>query len=312
MIRERPEDSAAAFSTYGEMQQHIRQNHPPVCDICGLLCSSQRELKTHVEIRHGTLEVDRRKTHLCPESGCGRAFTKKGNLNVHIQSVHRSRKFVCGEISLQSLNRIAGWDGRDACGKGLSTKGSLENHIRTSHMGMGRRNRKASEKKRHVLAEQRGDESYNLLKLTGMGYEESTGRHIACLIPDCSFRFGRMHDLQCHLVSKHDATNAAAIKLINGSQGNDLEAFPSELLLDAELAEDWQPMHPQRSGSIEEQDSDAEDTMQNARRSYDSDEVRDDEWLYDQTEIQRLLYSNNVNVSGLGRDSMAQIDPVLV
>ncbi|KAL9014276.1 MAG: hypothetical protein Q9173_001059 [Seirophora scorigena] len=198
------EKHAAGFSTYAVLQDHIKRDHPPQCGICGLVCSSQRELKNHVEVRHDNPTVDERKSHLCPEPDCGRGFTKKGNLNVHIQSAHKAKKYICGLVGLEALNRIEGWDGLNACAKALSTKGSLENHIRTVHMGVGKRRVKSRKTMTSDSARQQGDFDLNLMMLTGVGYEQHSGRLIACTVPECDYRFSRSYDLQIHLISRHN------------------------------------------------------------------------------------------------------------
>ncbi|KAL9601145.1 MAG: hypothetical protein Q9219_002744 [cf. Caloplaca sp. 3 TL-2023] len=204
----------AGFSTYAQLQEHIKINHPPQCDQCGYICRSQRDLKNHVEIHHGQATLEERKTYPCPEHGCSRAFTKQGNLNAHIQSAHKAKRYICGKVELQSLNRVDGWDGLNACGRALSTKGSLESHIRTAHMGMGRRRSRKSKTHTSESSQDQQSHQMNLMKLTGVGYEQYSGRHVTCLIPHCDFRFGRKFDLQVHLVSRHNYSEREAEEII--------------------------------------------------------------------------------------------------
>ncbi|KAL8943606.1 MAG: hypothetical protein Q9216_000971 [Gyalolechia sp. 2 TL-2023] len=207
-------EGTTGFSTYAELQEHIKVIHPPQCEICGLSCKSQRDLKHHVEIRHGVSSMDERRIHICEEPDCGRAFTKRGNLKAHTQSAHKAKKYVCGEVEIETLNNVNGWDGLNACGRGLSTKGSLESHIRTAHMGMGRRRSKTRKKQISDPAQEQNVNDLNLLKLTGVGYEEYSGRHVVCLIRECEFRFGRSYDLQVHLVSRHGLSECEAKSLV--------------------------------------------------------------------------------------------------
>lgn len=255
------EKDAAGFSTYAELQDHIKRDHPPQCGICGLVCSSQRELKNHVEVRHDNPDVDERKSHLCPEPDCGRAFTKKGNLNVHIQSAHKAKKYICGLVELETLNRIEGWDGLNACAKALSTKGSLENHIRTAHMGMGKRRVKSRKTMTCGSARQQGDFDVNLMMLTGVGYEQHSGRLIACTVPKCDYRFSRSYDLQIHLMSRHGIPEQEAKGLGYGPDRNS---------------------DPQIWGHD------------------DLDEIgsHDDDWFRDQLEIRRLIDGDDAGVQG--------------
>ncbi|KAL8812325.1 MAG: hypothetical protein Q9200_001131 [Gallowayella weberi] len=190
---------------------------------------SQRELKSHVEVRHGTLSVDDRKTYLCPEPGCDRAFTKKGNLNVHIESTHKSKKYVCGAVSLESLNNVEGWDGLNACGRALTTKGSLQTHIRTVHMGIERRRRRKPKTAEDDPLDDYDGHASNLMKLTGAGYDDDIRRHLHCLMPDCNFRFSRGYDLRNHLINRHGLEdNEADTLLTEGTEGNRGSAITGE------------------------------------------------------------------------------------
>lgn len=48
------EIKGAAFSTYTDLQAHIRINHPHTCPECGQLCASQHGLKKHIEAKHSS------------------------------------------------------------------------------------------------------------------------------------------------------------------------------------------------------------------------------------------------------------------
>ena len=191
------------FSTHAELTAHIRKEHPPTCDVCGLKCASQSALKNHLEVIHGGLSIDDRKTHVCPKAGCGRGFTKKGNLNTHIRIDHDGKRFVCGEIDDKTLNKVGNWDGLDACGEACKSKANLEKHIRSKHLGT-MPSGKASRKTVNTSVESTrkvGDSV--LLRLTGAGYEEVSSRRIPCLVYECDHRFRRQYDLEVHLQSKH-------------------------------------------------------------------------------------------------------------
>lgn len=212
----RPETPCCGFSTYAALQEHIKIEHPPTCAQCELKCCSQRELKNHIDIRHGENNIDVRKTHLCLEANCVRAFTKKGNLNVHVQSVHRAKKFVCGAVDLKSLNNIGGWDGHNACGQSLSTKGNLEEHIRKKHRFVNHDNQNQGPKKR-----KRQQKMVSAItRLTGVGYEGESGRTIVCLFPECQFRFFKHHDLELHLRSRHGLTEQDVRALFQRDEGS--------------------------------------------------------------------------------------------
>ena len=199
------DEEKEGFSTYAQLQEHIVNAHPPTCIECGLRCKSQRELKGHIEVVHSCLGVDERRTHVCCISDCGRAFTKKGNLKMHIQSAHEKRRYVCGVVDVKLLNNISDWNGHNACGQALSTKANLEEHIRTAHLGFDHSRKHKNKAASNVITEARSSEKKvsTLVQLTGCGYENESGRNVVCLIPSCSFRFMRDYDLQIHFQSYH-------------------------------------------------------------------------------------------------------------
>ncbi|KAL8672939.1 MAG: hypothetical protein Q9168_002614 [Polycauliona sp. 1 TL-2023] len=287
--------------------------HPPECSLCGLVCSSHRELKSHVEVRHGTSNLGDRKTFICPEPGCDRAFTKKGNLNVHIQGTHKSKKYICGEVALESLNNVEGWDGHDTCGRALSTKGSLQNHIRTVHLGIGGRRSRSTEKSKNDAAEKDGSASSSLMKLTGAGYDEITGRHILCLMPDCDFRFNRGYDLRIHLTSHHGTLKDEAENLLAGSGGtmramSDDDGFQPAVPMQDMDAEDWSPMDIQGCEDMDDGALVEDPRFWIGDELYDYEKRSDDEWFKDERQMRSLIEDDESGVQGL--DAMT-IDPNL-
>lgn len=195
----------ATFPTYALLQAHIRAAHPPRCPACPITCATSRELRRHLEVVHGNVSLDDRKLFPCTVPGCDRSFTKKGNLTVHIRTVHDGEKrFACGETDLSTSKKVAGWNG-DGCGKRYGSKLALEEHIRTAHLGC--MNAKAERRQRLGLGGGR-DRSKPagpsaLSALTGEGYAEETGRHITCFIDTCAHRFYRDYDLWVHMSSRH-------------------------------------------------------------------------------------------------------------
>ncbi|KAK2821794.1 hypothetical protein FQN49_007666 [Arthroderma sp. PD_2] len=198
-----------SFATYALLQSHMRSVHPPTCPSCAHTCSSAKDLRRHMEISHGTVSVDDRRTHPCQHPGCGRSFTKKGNLNVHVKTVHEGEKrFACGETDLSTSKKVDGWDGRDACGKRYGSKLALEEHVRTAHLGF--RNARAERKAKTGGLTAPSSKSAstagpsNVALLTGQGYaEESVNRQIPCLLAECEHRFRRDYDLWLHMGAKH-------------------------------------------------------------------------------------------------------------
>ena len=192
----------AAFSTYTALQAHNKTVHPPRCDECGYQCGTAKELSRHIEIQHGSQELSERQTHLCLESGCGRGFTKKGNLIVHMRTVHIGEKrFICGKIESIKLNKVNGWSGENACGKDFTSKGNLEEHVRTVHMGL-KVPRKGKENVENAQKSPKKGKASVMARLTGVGYEEASG-YIACLVEECDYRFMREYDHDIHLQSTH-------------------------------------------------------------------------------------------------------------
>ncbi|KAJ6144214.1 hypothetical protein N7470_008109 [Penicillium chermesinum] len=173
---------SATFPTYALLQNHIKTVHPPQCPQCPIVCSTSQELRRHLEVAHGEVGVDCRKLFPCTYDGCDRKFTKKGNLTVHIRTVHEGEKrFSCGETDLSASKKVAGWDGV-GCGKRYSSKLALEEHIRTAHLGLP--NSKAERRERLGLAKKPRESASamsTLAALTGHGYVEETGRHILVL-----------------------------------------------------------------------------------------------------------------------------------
>ncbi|EED16859.1 C2H2 transcription factor (TFIIIA), putative [Talaromyces stipitatus ATCC 10500] len=196
-----------SFASYAELQAHIKSVHPPECPHCSLRCQSSRELRRHLEISHGDVSLEERRQFPCTVPGCGRSFTKKGNLAVHVRTVHEGEKrFVCGETDLSTSKKVEGWTGTDACGKRYSSKIALEEHVRTTHLGL--QNSKAERRERLGLNKEPSKRKTNhdvstMTLLTGEGYADQSGRHIACLVSDCQYRFYREFDLFVHMRSKH-------------------------------------------------------------------------------------------------------------
>ncbi|MCJ1450535.1 Strongly-conserved Zn-finger binding protein (TFIIIA) [Mycoblastus sanguinarius] len=201
----RQSEEETAFRTYAELQAHLASEHPPRCADCGLKFKSQRELKNHVEVLHGGLDLDERRTHICREPGCGRGFTKKGNLNAHVQASHAGKRFVCGDFDLKTLDNIGGWDGSDPCGEASTTKANFERHIRTLHSGLNSSRELKTRNKTGPSSEAPVPQTQGsiMIRLTGSGYDTESGRSIPCLITGCNHRFLREYDLEIHLQSRH-------------------------------------------------------------------------------------------------------------
>ena len=195
------ESRVVTFPTHAALQAHFASEHPPTCTDCGLQCTSQSALKSHIEVIHGGFDIDERRIHICQEPSCGRGFTKKGNLNAHFQICHTGKRFICGEVDPKNLNRVGDWDGSNACGEALKSKANLEKHIRGVHLGLEPSGK--AKKKGLRSPPKRLNQVSTLTKLTGSGYETDSGRDICCLLQGCSHRFVREYDLEIHLQSQH-------------------------------------------------------------------------------------------------------------
>jgi hypothetical protein len=117
--------------------------------------------------------------------------------------VHEGEKrFGCGETDLSASKKVTGWDGI-GCGKRYGSKLALEEHIRTAHLGF--QNAKAERRERLGLSKKAciNNQISTLAALTGQGYVEESGRHIACIYESCEHRFHRDYDLWVHMTAKH-------------------------------------------------------------------------------------------------------------
>ncbi len=130
--------------------------------------------------------MDECRTHICPKPGCGRGFTKKNNLTVYIQTVRGEKRFVCGAVDPRKLNKIGHWDGAGACGTLFTSKSNFEDHIRIAHLGLQRTQKRKCTTEEDDIADNRPPPKKahisSLLRLTGSGYENKSGRYI----PACS------------------------------------------------------------------------------------------------------------------------------
>lgn len=315
-------EDGVAFSTYSELLDHMGTDHPPKCTECGLKCSTQRELKIHVEIQHGTVDLDERRTHICPEPDCGAGFTKKNNLNVHIRTVHGNTRFVCGDIDPATLKNVGEWDGSGACGIATTTKANLEHHIRTVHLGLPWNSKGKLQWKRRRA--QRKEVSATAW-LTGYGYGEESGQHIACLVQDCDHCFLEENDHESHLKFHHALADVEVQALRTRAEDGDAlfaraafqdsTAFATTEDLEAERAFDMYP-----GGDLDMDD--AEDSLERAAFRGDPfwfggppdvmTEDGDDEWLGEM----RQLINDDYDMNDFGEDDggydRTMLDPALL
>ncbi|MCJ1394935.1 Strongly-conserved Zn-finger binding protein (TFIIIA) [Xylographa bjoerkii] len=312
------------FMTYNAFMAHNKEVHPPICSYCGLQCATNHSLTTHLEVQHGTHKLSERKTHFCFEPGCGRGFTKRGNLLVHIRTVHANeRAFICGTTELSSLNKVEGWQGTDACGRGFTTKANLEEHIRTAHLGLDH-SRKGKVSSNQVSKPKKKQKASTVGRLSGTAYDEETHRNIPCFRANCDFRFGREYDLEIHMQSKHGLADFE-IQLLRAERdgygpttsGYTLGSERNNADVEAERALDGQfGMASLDEGSDEERESDLAETLEDAAaqggrfwlRGPIDETTMEDDWEAEEQDMRQLIGDED----DMDEDDEMTIDPALL
>jgi len=178
------------FTTKPELTKHIKATHIK-CIFCDFPFTSQQSLQQHIEAQHNGKSLDERRTRPCTVPGCGKSFTKKYNLDVHIRTVHKGERFTCGTSDLTNSTAVRDWDGSDACGADFVSKQNLEDHIRTRHLGLSslvnaKRTTKTklkgkSRKSAQAESESESEEDNAIDFLTGAMYDQDDARNIPCV-----------------------------------------------------------------------------------------------------------------------------------
>lgn len=209
-----PHRELVTFSTWLELQKHVRECHPPQCPRpeCAQSFASRENLRKHMRIherndraRKGQVvddhagaddaayssddgsmapDPDEAASWRCTWNGCNRVLSSPYALKVHVARVHRREKpFVC-----------------DACGQRYGYKHLLRQHMRRTHeqeltaepdtslpyLGP----LLATEKRRRAVRERILPCPWD--QLAGDGAEAA-----------CSARFSRLYDLRRHMESVH-------------------------------------------------------------------------------------------------------------
>lgn len=195
-------DHHLAFPSYNDLRAHHRTVHPPICSICAKICDSNRALTAHIDIEHTSLSS--RQKFQCGYPGCLRSFSRQGNLNVHVQSVHvKAKNFICGLFNLVGNEKCPGFEQeRQGCGLACMTKATLENHVRTQHLDLpSLRRRKASQQ---VPDQQyKLNESRQKMTLREQRVEHADVPKLACWVSDCTASFALEYDLAEHVELVH-------------------------------------------------------------------------------------------------------------
>ena len=211
-----PDDgpNLVAFSTYSALNEHTASQHPPTCTECGLRCVTQTTLKAHMEVCHSGLSLGERKRFKCSEANCNAAFTKRGNLNLHVRTIHAERRFVCDIAAAKLAKGLEAWNGKDACGIALPAKSQMVEHIRTRHLGLSPgplpRNRKARKSNRTATA---------IDVLVGDGEQDLPRSELGCPVEDCDWFFPDDYDLEQHLIATHNLSEEEVQSLPRDNDG---------------------------------------------------------------------------------------------
>ena len=261
------------------LQAHLKQEHQS-CMFCDFKASGQWDMERHVEMHHSGKTLQDRKTELCPHDGCGKKFTKKSNLNVHIRTAHEGFRFVCGELELASP-LFEGWANARGCGDKFSTKAKLEDHVRFIHLGH----------ERPRLSKPDTARDANLVDEIS-GVSNHAKHTISCL--GCDAMFTRYADLDAHISTAHGAGFEAPQFLQQHDQGP-----ASHLDQDSELPA-WADEWLQQQEDEEEVAEEDEEEIFAGHMDYGPPQ---DDWLEDEANI--LLLARET------QEGDALIDPLL-
>ncbi|EFX00727.1 c2h2 transcription factor [Grosmannia clavigera kw1407] len=223
----------AGFATKVLLEAHMRQDHVS-CLFCDVRCAGPAALHRHIDMYHSGKSLADRKTTVCPHDRCGKTFTRRANLNVHVRAVHEGLRFVCGDVdALNSLTgedeqpgpedpQLALWDARaNGCGRGFVSKRKLEEHVRYVHLRHERPPPMVVTTPGNLLASDAGQPAPVALLDDLAGIR----RTLACPLAGCAARFVRHHDLHVHQQQKHADTGLdidGDPLLMLSSAGNDL------------------------------------------------------------------------------------------
>lgn len=218
------EDCSENFSSWQDLQAHIKACHKSITCYCGLKFTSETALTEHMKSCHsqstsgGAISSGSNPSNIfqdhytqdwhCRESQClalaTSQFRDKDTLIYHYQQFHG---FVPESLQVQVLTPASTIEGLPP----LSSLGnSVENHSSHQSQPQGQpylafqsyhlqqsQSQQQLPKRREPLA----STSTLIERITGSGYD--INRRIMCPIPDCHYRFAREYDLRRHVKAKH-------------------------------------------------------------------------------------------------------------
>lgn len=208
---------AENFSSWQELQSHIKSSHKTITCFCGQKFSSDVILSEHMKTAHpnpsnGLLSSvsnqlgvyqDRytREWHCC-EPQCismsSPVFQDKDSLICHYQQYHG---FVPDALQVQVLtpgSNSEGLPSLPSIGAGTDhgvSQVQVQNNPYLNLQSQGIQQQLP--KRREPLT----GHSSLIERITGAGYDSN--RRIMCPIPDCCYRFAREYDLRRHVKAKH-------------------------------------------------------------------------------------------------------------
>ncbi|CAK7566450.1 MAG: hypothetical protein SEPTF4163_004396 [Sporothrix epigloea] len=244
--------NAVGFATRVLLEAHMRHEHVD-CPFCEMRCMGPAELHRHIDMHHSGKSVADRKNIACPYDGCGKLFTRRANLNVHIRAAHKGLRFICGDADAASVTTsctgddtarvplqcatdpaLAAWEARvEGCGRGFVSKMKLEEHILYVHLGHGRPapavaplvvyNKDAAVATGSPSTLFAGGEFPPATSSTDEMIDALLGsnRTLMCSVAGCDARFVRNHDLNVHLRRDHTAPDVDGNDHENDIQFND-------------------------------------------------------------------------------------------
>jgi general transcription factor IIIA len=299
------------FDTAASLRRHMNREHGETkfwCDECtgdneegtagGCGFKGQWDLNHHIELYHSGISVDERKTVACPWEGCGKKFTQRKNLNVHIRTVHEGVRFVCGEVDVSETEGLESWDSREGCGNGFVTKANLEGHIRFVHLGQERPQPNTSNGSRN---------GSNIIDVIS-GAADVGKRNLLCPMAGCKYTFMRKRDLEVHLeVHPHtkskedqisednmDDIEARVLSLTRLAQHNPpaftpapFHKIPNPYLEPEAETESQMDLQPQLEEEAEQPDA-VEEFWLGAGSDYEASQP-EEEWFQEEMEMRALI-----------------------